>query len=499
MDGRRESDSPVVSGKPPNKGCGAPQTAEGVERRGLAEGNLAEQNRVRTLGRAALHSALGRVRQAARRDRHGRLTALWHQVYNVDQLREAYYGLKRKAAPGVDGKTWEEYGKELDANLKDLSGRLQRGGYRAQPVRRTYIPKSDGRQRPIGVPVLEDKIVQRAVVEVLNAVYEVEFKGFSYGFRPGRGQHDALDAVVVAIEKRNVDWVLDADIRGFFDAIDHEWLGKFVEHRIGDRRIIRHIRKWLKAGVLEDGEWRCQDEGTPQGGSISPLLANIYLHYVLDLWVEWWRRRHARGHVVIVRYCDDFIMGFQYRREAERFLDDLGKRLGKFNLELHPEKTRLIEFGRFAAKDRARRGESKPETFDFLGFTHICSQTRMGKFTVRRKTMTSRLRGKLQKVKQMLRVRMHCPVAQVGAWLRLVLAGHYRYYGVPRNGTMLAVFREKVLRLWCRTLRRRSNRHRVTWARMYRLAGRWLPNPRIFHPYPAERLCVITRGRSPVR
>ena len=499
MNGRRESDSPVVSGKPSNKGCGALRPAEGVERRGLVEGNSVEQNRVRAQNRVVLQHALGRVRQAARRDKGVRLIALWHHVYDVEQLRVAYFKLNRKSASGVDGRTWEAYGENLEANLRDLSERLKWGGYRAKPVRRVYIPKSGGRERPIGVPVLEDKIVQRSVVEVLNAIYEVDFKGFSYGFRPGRSPHHALDALVGAIEWKKVNWVLDADIRGFFDAIDHGWLVRFVEHRIGDRRVVRHIRKWLNAGVLEDDEWHRVEEGTPQGGSISPLLANIYLHYVLDLWVDWWRRRYARGDVIIVRYCDDFILGFQYRREAERFVEQLRERLLKFNLELHLEKTRLIEFGRFAAERRRRRGEGKPATFNFLGFTHICGATREGKFTVRRKTMASRLRGKLREIKQTLRKRMHWPIARLGAWLRSVLIGHYRYYGVPYNGPMLDAFRQKIIRLWCRTLRRRSQRHRLTWRRMFRLAMRWLPSPRILHPYPSRRLCVITRGRSPVR
>jgi group II intron reverse transcriptase/maturase len=420
------------------------------------------------------------------------LTALWHHVYDIDRLREAYYGVNRRAVPGVDGETWASYGGDLEANLRDLSGRLERGGYHAQPVQRVYIPKPDGRERPIGIPTLEDKIVQRATVEVLNAVYEGDFLGFSYGFRPGRNPHDALDAVTVGIEKRSINWVLDADIRGFFDTLDHAWLVKFIEHRIGDRRVVRHIRKWLNAGIFEDGQWRGQEEGTPQGGSVSPLLANIYLHYVFDLWAEQWRGRHARGDVIIVRYCDDFIVGFQYQDEAERFWVELRERFHRFNLELHPEKTRLIEFGRFAVERRERRGEGKPETFDFLGFTHMCGKTRKGKFTVRRKTVASRLRRKLHEVKQTLRKRMCLPIPSQGTWLRAVLLGHYRYFAVPRNSSLLRVFREGILRSWCRTLRRRSQRHRITWKRMYALAQQWLPQPRILHPYPAQRLCVTT-------
>jgi group II intron reverse transcriptase/maturase len=473
--------------------------AEGVEGRELAKGKTGEHTRVRTQRRSALQRALDRIRQAARKDHAAPLTALWHHVYDIDRLREAYYGLNRDAAPGLDGQTWAAYGENLEANLRDLSDRLKRGAYHAQPVERVYIPKPDGRQRPIGKPTLEDKIVQRATVEVLNAIYEEDFLGFSYGFRPGRSPHKALDAVTVGIEKRNVNWVLDADIRGCFDALDHEWLVKVVEHRIGDRRVVRHLRKWVKAGVLEEGQWHRQEEGTPQGGSVSPLAANIYLHYVLDLWAERWRRRNARGDMIIVRYGDDFLVGTEYRDDAERFWAELRERLEKFNLELHPEKTRLIEFGRFAAERRQRRGQGKPETFDFLGFTHICSKTRRGKFTVRRKTIAKRLRKKLQEVKETLRQRMHWPIPQQGAWLRSVLLGHYRYYGVPRNGSLLTVLRETVRRYWCRTLRRRSQRQRLTWQRMAALAEHWLPTPRICHPYPAQRLCVTTRGRSPVR
>jgi group II intron reverse transcriptase/maturase len=341
--------------------------------------------------------------------------------------------------------------------------------------------------------------VQRATVEVLNAIYGEEFLGFSYGTRPGRSPHQALDAVTVGIEKRNINWVLDADIRGFYEAIDHEWLVKFVEHRVGDQRVIRHSHKWLNAGVLEDGQWREQEEGTPQGGSASPLLANLYLHYVFDLWAAQWRRRHARGDVIIVRYCDDFIVGFQHKDEAEQFLRDLRERFRTFNLELHPDKTRLIEFGRFAVERRQRRGQGKPETFAFLGFTHMCGQTQRGVFTVRRKTIAQRLRRKLQEVKQTLRLRMHSPIQELGAWLRRVVTGHYQYYAVPRNLVMLRVFRDRIMRYWCHTLRRRSQRHRVTWQWMYELARRWFPDPQILHPYPAQRLHVMTRGKSPVR
>ena len=499
MNGRGKSDRPIVPGKSPNKGRGAPRSAEGTEGRGLAKGNPRQQTRHRAQNRDCLQKALKRVRQAACKDKGLRFTTLWHHVYDIDRLREAYFSLKRKAAAGIDGVTWQAYGESLEDNLEDLAARLKRGAYRAKPVQRAYVPKPDGRQRPIGVPTLEDKIVQHAAAEVLGAVYEADFKGFSYGFRPGRGQHNALDALVVGIEKRRVNWILDADIHGFFDTIDWGWLVKFVEHRIADQRVVRHVKKWLNAGVLEEGKRIRVKEGTPQGGGISPLLSNIYLHYVFDLWVEQWRRKRARGDVIVVRFADDIVLGFQHRDDAVRFQAELKERFRKFNLELHPEKTRLIEFGRFAAANRQRRGAGKPETFDFLGFTHICGQTRKGRFQVRRKTMRKRVRAKLKEVKAELWRRMHQPVPDVGRWLHSVLRGHYRYYGVPGNSSPLSKFRLEVLRRWRRTLSRRSQKGYVTWARMSRLAKRWLPSPRICHPYPSQRLCVTTQGRSPVR
>jgi group II intron reverse transcriptase/maturase len=499
MNERGKSDSPVVPGKLSNKGGGASRPAEGVEGRGLAEGNSARQNRSRTQSRKDLQQELGRIRQAARKDKKLRFTALWHHVYKVERLREAYYNVKRSASPGIDGETWQSYGKNLEENLRDLSERLRRGAYRAKPVRRGYIPKGDGRQRPIGVTVLEDKIVQRAVTEVLGAIYETDFKGFSYGFRPERSAHDALDALAVGIAWKKVSWVLDTDIRGFFDTIDHGWLIKFVEHRIADRRILRHIQKWLKAGVLEEGKHVSTEEGTPQGGSVSPLLANIYLHYVLDLWAGWWRSKRAKGDIVIVRYADDSVLGFQYRSDAEKFIDELCQRFDKFNLKLHEDKMRLIEFGRFAAKSRERRGEGKPESFEFLGFTHICGRTRNGKFVVLRHTIRKRMRVKLKELKEELRRRLHFSIPEVGRWLQTVLRGYYRYFGVPCNGRALNSFRHYVTRLWFRALQRRSQRSRTNWKRMERLAKRWLPYPKIMHPYPWQRLRVITQGRSPVR
>ena len=498
MNGRGKSDGCVVPEKPSNKGGDEP-SAERVEGRRPAKGNPAEQNRLRTLRRARLQQALDRVRKAARKDKEKRFTALWHHVYNPERLREAFGRVDRKAAPGVDGETWQHYAENLEGNLQDLSAKLKRGAYRARPVRRVYIPKADGQQRPIGVPALEDKIVQRATVEVLNAVYETDFLGFSYGFRPGRSQHNALDALAVGIDTKRVNWVLDADIRGFFDAIEHEWLIKFIEHRIADKRIVRHIKKWLKAGVLENGESIRTTQGTPQGGSVSPLLANVYLHYVFDLWAHSWRKRRAHGDVVIVRYADDFVVGFERREEAEQFLADLKERFLMFGLELHPDKTRLIEFGRFAAERREGRGDGKPDTFDFLGFTHACGKTRRGKFALKRKTSRKRLLRKLQSLKVELRRRINYSVSEVGTWLRSVICGHFRYYGVPGNIAALAAFRHWVERLWLRTLRRRSHKARMPWDKMYRLSQKWLPSPRIVHPHPNKRLYVTTRGRSPVR
>ena len=456
-------------------------------------GKLRRQPRDRAyVDSSDLQSALQRIRQAACRDKGLQFTALWHHVYDVDRLREAYLSLKRHAAPGVDGETWQHYGESLEMNLRDLSDRLKRGAYRAKPVRRVYIPKADGRQRPLGVTALEDKIVQRAAVEVLNAIYENDFLGFSYGFRSGRNSHNALDALYVGIMRKKVNWVLDADIRGYFDAMDHGWLLKFVEHRIADQRVQRHIRKWLNAGVMEDGKRTRVEKGTPQGGSISPLLANVYLHYVFDLWAHQWRQRQARGDVVIVRYADDFTVGFQYRNEAERFLAELRQRFRKFSLELHPTKTRLMEFGRYAARNRQVRGEGKPESFDFLGFTHSCDKTRNGKFIVLRQTMRKRMRAKLREIKLELRRRMHHPIPEVGQWLRSVLTGHFRYFAVPRNQRKLSAFKYQVYCLWFRTLRRRSQRHRISGDRMNRLTARWFPPDRVLHPYPEQRLRVMT-------
>jgi len=490
MNGQGQSDRPVVPAKFPNN-AGQP-AAEGMEGRGLAKGNPSQQNVPRAQNRDGARSALERVREVAERDKTVRFTTLLHHVYNIEHLRAAYYALKRGAAPGIDGETWEHYGQALEANLADLSGRLKRGAYRARPVKRAYIPKADGRQRPLGIPTLEDKLVQRTTVEVVNAIYETDFLGFSYGFRPGRSPHHALDALYTGLLTRKVNWVLDADIRGFFDAIDHGWLVKFVEHRIADRRVVRLIQKWLNAGVLEDGTRTWSEEGTPQGGSASPLLANVYLHYAFDLWAQRWRKKQAHGDIIVVRYADDFIVGFQHRADAERFLTDLRERLAKFRLELHPEKTRLLEFGPFAADNRRRAGQGKPETFNFLGFTHICGKKRNGRFTVVRQTIRKRVQAKLSEVKAELRRRLHDPIPVVGAWLRQVVSGHTRYYGVPMNSPAIVMFRFQVGWLWHRALARRSHTGHVSWERMRRLIERWLPPARICHPYPLRRLGVVT-------
>ena len=425
---RGKSDSPVVPASPPNKAA----AAEAGEERGLAKGNTASKTRPGHRAGHGAPSALDRVRQAARRDKGVRFTALLHHV-SLDRLRDAYWAIRPKAAPGVDGVTWDAYGQDLEASLRDLHERVHSGRYRARPSRRAYIPKADGRQRPLRIAALEDKVLQRAVVEVLNAIYEVDFRGFSYGFRPGRGPHDALDALATGVERRKVNWILDADIRDFFTSLDHCWLEKFLGHRIADRRVLRLIRKWLSAGVIEDGVWSETAEGAPQGASASPLLANVYLHYVLDLWAEWWRRRHARGDVIIVRFADDFVAGFEHLGDARRFLRDLRERFAKFSLELHPGKMRLIEFGRFAARDRRARGLGKPETFDFLGFTHICGKDRNGRFALRRITISKRMRAKLHEVKDQLRRRRHLPIPEQGRWLGSVVRGHYAYYAVPGN------------------------------------------------------------------
>lgn len=483
-----QSDSCVVPTKSANKA--APEAvAERMEGRRLVKGNADESPMSRTQGRKeGMQETLKRIRQAVRREPKEKMTSLYHHVYRVENLRAAYYGLKRNAAAGIDGETWKHYPEELEANLEDLSGRLRRGAYRAPAVKRVYIPKADGRKRGLGIPALEDKIVQSVVAQILSAIWEPEFKGFSYGFRPGRSAHDALDALAVGIQQRPINWVLDADIRGFFDTISHEWLEKMIEHRVGDRRITALIKKWLRAGVMEEGELKRSEEGTPQGGLVSPVLANVYLHHVFDQWAQRWRKREARGAVIMVRYADDIVVGFEHREDAERFQGELSERMRKFSLELHEEKTRMIEFGRHAVSRRREGGEGKPGTFNFLGFTHISGKTRSGRYTVIRKTMRKRMQAKLNEMKQEFRRRMHDDLREQGEWVKAVLRGHYRYYGVPFNSDSLWSFAYHVQVLWYRALKRRSQKSRLTWERFTKKVKRLVPAPRICQPYPSERL-----------
>jgi RNA-directed DNA polymerase len=487
MHGREKSDPAIVAAKLANNLAQA--SAESAEPRAGAEENAEQDGMHRTPSRVVVSHGLERVRQTARGLKKEKFTALLHHV-DTDLLSSSYLALKREAAAGVDGMTWWEYGDDLERKLEELHGRIHRGAYRAQPSRRHYIPKADGRQRPLGIAALEDKIVQRAIVEVLNAIYEEDFLGFSYGFRPGRSQHDALDALAVGIECTKVNFILDADIAGFFDTVSHEWLIRLVEHRIGDQRVIRLIRKWLKAGVMEDGVVTPSAVGTPQGAVISPLLANIYLHYVFDLWAHQWRQRHAQGNVIIVRYADDIVVGFEHEADAERFVAELRQRMAEFALTLHPDKTRLIEFGRRAADERKRRGLGKPETFNFLGFKHICARARKGHFQLRRKSRRDRMRMKLRELKAELNRRWHEPIPSQGQWLKQVVTGWYNYHAVPINGRALGAFRFHVIGLWMSTLRRRSQRDRTTWEQMNGIANRWLPRPRILHPWPNARFAV---------
>jgi RNA-directed DNA polymerase len=484
MNDPEKSDVPVVATKPANASGVA--VAEWVERRGAAEGNTIQSSTRRAQERASVSQGLERVRQAARNRKEEKFTTLLHHI-DVAALRTAYHGLRRDAAVGVDGMTWQEYGEGLDARLADLHDRVHRGSYRAQPSRRTYIAKADGRQRPLGIAALEDKVVQRAVVTVLNAIYEEDFLGFSYGFRPGRSQHDALDALAVGITRRRVNWILDADIRSFFDTVSHDWLMAFIERRVGDPRIHRLIRKWLKVGVLEDGVWKESPEGTPQGAVISPLLANIYLHYVLDTWAQDWRQHCVKGDMILVRYADDVVVGFQHKAEAERFLAALRERMEQHSLALHPDKTRLIEFGRYAAERRRERGLGKPETFNFLGLTHIAGRDQRGAFQLKRITRRDRLRLRLQAIKEELQRRWHASVAEQGRWLNQVVRGYFNYHAIPTNLNALKSFRGAVRRLWWQALRRRSQKDRTTWEDLNRMAKRWLPPPRILHPWPELR------------
>ena len=480
-----KSDCAVVPVNQPNKG-GQP-SAEAGEGRAQAKENIVQSRMPPTQSGKRMSQGLDGVRKAARERKQEQFNSLLHHL-NLGLLRDSFYALKRQAAPGVDGVQWQEYETGLEGRLVDLHSRVHRGTYRAQPSRRVYIPKADGRQRPLGIAALEDKIVQQAVVTILNQIYEVDFRGFSYGFRPNRSPHQALDALTAGIQWKKVNWVLDADIRGFFDNLSHEWAMKFIEHRVADRRILRLIRKWLKAGVSEDGQWSETKLGTPQGAVVSPLIANVYLHYVFDLWAEVWRRKVAKGDMIVVRYADDLVVGFQHRTEAERFLREFRDRLAKFGLELHPDKTRLIEFGRFAARNRRQHGEGKPETFTFLGFTHFCGQRiKDGAFIVWRITAKKRMVAKLKAIKAELQRRRHDRTADVGAWLRKVVLGYYQYHAVPGNTTQLRIFQRRVNRLWRNVLIRRSQRAQVRWARLTPLLNRWVPQPRVLHPYPDAR------------
>lgn len=492
MDAAGKSDKPIRAEKRMNKGkqpsITGKKPAESVEQRGLTEGNVQQAPTDGTQRPGKVSRGLLGVREAARRDSKLRFTALLHHV-TVQLLREGYMALKRKAAPGVDGMTWRAYQDGMEERFRSLHDRIHKGTYRAQPSKRTRIPKEDGSQRELGIASLEDKIVQKAIVTVLNCIYEEDFKGFSYGFRPERSQHQALDALYVGLTERPINCVLDLDIRGYFDHIQHDWLVRFLEHRIGDKRVIRLIRKWLRMGVLDEGQWLRSEEGSPQGAVISPLLSNIYLHYVFDLWAERWRRQQSRGAMIMVRYADDILTGHQRSDEAIRFHGELEDRLKQFGLQLNPEKSRRIEFGRHATSNRARLGKGKPETFDFLGFTHICSWTRTGRFTIRRKTKAKRQRAKLQEIKRALRSRMHESVPVTGRWLRSVLKGYYQYFAVHYNLDSLMSLRYQAAMAWIRMLRRRSHkaRKRMTWEKFRRISDVWLPKPRILHPWPNVR------------
>ncbi len=496
MNANEKSDKIVVPVKQPNKG--GKTSAEVVEGRVLAKGNSQQTAADWTQGQRTASFGLSAVRKVAKEEKGTQFTALLHHI-TPDLLGESYFALKRNAAAGIDGMTWKAYGVQLNKRLQVLHARIHSGKYRANPARRTYIPKADGSQRPLSIWCIEDKIVQQAVVQVLNAIYEEDFIGFSYGFRPGRGQHDALDALQVGLYRKKISWVLDADIQKFFDEVDHEWMMKFLQHRIADKRILRLIRKWLTVGITENGKTHRTSKGTPQGAVISPVLANIYLHYAFDLWANKWRNSQAQGDMIIIRYADDSIIGFQRESDARLFVEQFSERMHKFGLTLHPDKTRLIRFGRYAAKERRARGEKKPETFDFLGFTHYCTKTRKGWFKVGRKSIKKRIQGQIQTIKEELRRRLHKPIQETGEWLKRVLQGHLNYYAVSGNGPSLNYFFERIKWYWLRSLRRRSQRHRMPWERFKVLLKRFFPPVRILHPQPLHRFDARTQGRSPVR
>lgn len=486
MNADGKSDESVVPSTQANN-VGTEPAAELAEGRDSAKRNIMspDPDRAPKRNRRGSHGLHG-VRETAKAKPELKFTSLLHHI-NENLLYEAFFNLKKTAAVGIDEVTWHDYEQDLETHLPDLHGRIHRGAYRAKPSKRIYIAKADGRKRPIGIASLEDKVVQKAVVWVLQSIYEQDFLGFSYGFRPGRSQHMALDALSVGVADRKVNWVLDADVEGFFDNIDHEWLMKFLEHRVADKRILRLIGKWLRAGVSDDGEWSETTMGTPQGAVVSPLLANVFLHYVFDLWIQWWRANRARGEVAVIRYADDFVIGFERKEEAERCLGELRDRFAKFGLKLHEGKTRLIEFGRRAARNRKARGEGRPETFDFLGFTHRCDVTSYGGFALRRATIAKRLRATIAAIKVKLIQRRHWPIDAVGKWLGRVCRGWLNYHAIPGNLERMTQFLDEVKKLWLAQLRRRSQRHRMPWSRFVRIIRRYLPSPKVVHPFPSVR------------
>ena len=470
------------------------------EGRGRLEGITQETAKGQTRGWQALLPNLERVNAAARRSGQTRFTALLHHV-DVAALMRAFKRQRRAASPGVDRVSVDTYEQDLENNLRRLHDRVHSGQYWPKPVLRSYIPKADGGQRPLGIPTLEDKIVQGAVAEVLSTIYEVDFLGFSHGFRPGRSPHTALAVLDRALMTRKVNWVLDVDIRSFFDCVDHGWLLRMLAHRIADPRVLRLIERWLKAGILESGRWQALDKGTPQGSGISPLLANVFLHYVFDLWVQQWRRRHACGQVIVCRYADDMVLGVQYEDDARRLLEALEERLGRFGLAIHEGKTRLIEFGRFAARRCEAVGLRRPETFDFLGFTHYCGKTRKGRFVVKRKTQAKRLTRKLKAIRQEMKARLHAPVKVQHQWLCQVLRGHYGYYGVIFNSRSLHAFYQGVKRSWLKALQRRSQKSRMNWQQFNQLLAVYpLPKPVIHQSWRSVAAAPqVTFQKSPVR
>jgi RNA-directed DNA polymerase len=480
-----ESDALVVAKKPGNTRV---TPVDLVEQRGAANGKIRPTKRMPDSAPGLCAQLVERIGQRAKERKGERFTNLLSHI-KAPLLKKAYERLRKDAATGIDQETWAMFGEQLDERLLDLEDRVQRGSYHPQPVRRVYIPKADGKQRPLGIPAVEDKVVQQAGRMLMEPIYEQgEFEGFSYGFRPGRSQHKALDALAVAIDRKKVNWVLDADIRAFFDTIDHAWMRKFIEHRIGDQRFVRLLMKWLHAGVMEDDELREVKEGTPQGGIISPLLSNVFLHYALDLWACQWRKRHARGEVYIVRYADDFVMGFEFESDARAMRAALAARLASFCLELHPEKTRVIRFGRLARRDCRQDGRTKPETFDFLGFTHICGTSRGGGFQLRRRTARKKREAKLATLQVELKARRHHRVVEQYRWLSAVIRGHVQYYGVPTNLPALKTFRGHLEYAWHHSLQRRSQRAQWTDAERKRFQERYpLPRPRIVHPWPSQR------------